>query len=393
MMESDIKSTDNGTYLTITIDENRSYELKMITNNEIDGLVPVKAKSINNKTVLSYDISYSVSYKEKIEKIGISYLELCVLMRAINDLNDTMSDYLLGINNIVLDMNRIFADAGGNIRFCYVPGYEKRFTEQLKTMMEFVLRYIDHKDNQCVMAAYGFYQKILQENYKLHEIIEEFFPEKSNHVEHIHQWEQSEIKEERYDREEPYSIEENEFYKPVEKQDWFRHISIVAVVLSGASIVFSDKFIIDIDLGISVSMIVIIIAANIVKSFVDRRRGSRSEKCQIKEEICMEESDYEGTVLINFKRMVDMNGNEDIDITHYPFIIGKDRESSDYQIKDRKVSRRHIRINSNAGKYYIEDLGSTNGTYLNGDRINANFPVEIQQGDIITISHIKYQFI
>lgn len=35
---------------------------------------------------------------------------------------------------------------------------------------------------------------------------------------------------------------------------------------------------------------------------------------------------------------------------------------------EAKVSRRHARIKLNDGKYYIEDLGSTNGTYVNRGR-------------------------
>src|SRR5436190_2073098 len=36
--------------------------------------------------------------------------------------------------------------------------------------------------------------------------------------------------------------------------------------------------------------------------------------------------------------------------------------------EDAKVSRRHARISRNNGSYFIEDLGSTNGTYINRGR-------------------------
>jgi two-component system cell cycle response regulator len=50
-------------------------------------------------------------------------------------------------------------------------------------------------------------------------------------------------------------------------------------------------------------------------------------------------------------------------------IIGRDSEC-DIQIRDVGISRRHSKIYmSRAGEIYIEDMGSTNGTYINGEQI------------------------
>jgi pSer/pThr/pTyr-binding forkhead associated (FHA) protein len=45
-------------------------------------------------------------------------------------------------------------------------------------------------------------------------------------------------------------------------------------------------------------------------------------------------------------------------------------EDMDIRIEhDRTASRRHARISREGDSYYLEDLGSTNGTFLNGRRI------------------------
>jgi two-component system cell cycle response regulator len=50
-------------------------------------------------------------------------------------------------------------------------------------------------------------------------------------------------------------------------------------------------------------------------------------------------------------------------------IIGRDSEC-DIQIRDVGISRRHSKIyKSKGGEIYIEDMGSTNGTYINGEQI------------------------
>src|SRR3954467_12555459 len=47
------------------------------------------------------------------------------------------------------------------------------------------------------------------------------------------------------------------------------------------------------------------------------------------------------------------------------------REGCDVNLMDPEVSRRHAAIRDQGGSLAIEDLGSTNGTYVNGTRITV----------------------
>ena len=49
-------------------------------------------------------------------------------------------------------------------------------------------------------------------------------------------------------------------------------------------------------------------------------------------------------------------------------IIGRDASNS-ITINDAEISRKHSRLSFQGGKYVLEDLGSTNGTFVNGQRI------------------------
>ena len=55
---------------------------------------------------------------------------------------------------------------------------------------------------------------------------------------------------------------------------------------------------------------------------------------------------------------------------------------------DRYVSRRHARILYRDGKYFLEDMGSTNYTMLNKVRLEPNFPYELKYGDGIVLGKI-----
>ena len=60
---------------------------------------------------------------------------------------------------------------------------------------------------------------------------------------------------------------------------------------------------------------------------------------------------------------------------------------------DAKVSRRHARIVRNNGTYYIEDLGSTNGTYVNrGRRLLPGNSQMLKDGDEVIVGKTFLRF-
>lgn len=66
--------------------------------------------------------------------------------------------------------------------------------------------------------------------------------------------------------------------------------------------------------------------------------------------------------------------------------IGRE-SSSDIYLSSSNVSRRHAQVERKDGKIVITDLGSKNGTYVNGTRIST--PHQIKSGDIILIGSNK----
>jgi len=62
--------------------------------------------------------------------------------------------------------------------------------------------------------------------------------------------------------------------------------------------------------------------------------------------------------------------------------IGRD-STNDISVNDAEVSRRHARMNFQGGKFVLEDLGSTNGTYVNGQRLTG--PRVLKSGEVISL--------
>ena len=68
-----------------------------------------------------------------------------------------------------------------------------------------------------------------------------------------------------------------------------------------------------------------------------------------------------------------------------PVSVGRDDEC-DLVLRDPSVSGRHARLHFADGLWWLTDLGSTNGTWLNGARLAD--PVSIMAGDIVQFGRI-----
>jgi FHA domain len=65
-----------------------------------------------------------------------------------------------------------------------------------------------------------------------------------------------------------------------------------------------------------------------------------------------------------------------ITLGEIPITIGR-AEDSTLVITDDYASARHARLVPRAGQWYLEDLGSTNGTYLDRAKVSAPIPVPL----------------
>ncbi|MDD6811109.1 MAG: FHA domain-containing protein [Lachnospiraceae bacterium] len=127
------------------------------------------------------------------------------------------------------------------------------------------------------------------------------------------------------------------------------------------------------------------------------QRGQQSRRLKMPERE-MHGDVNEETIFIDLRKTsqeyklyaLDKKNKKHIELTKFPFTIGKMAGYVDCALADDSVSRLHARIEKRENKLYLTDMNSTNGTYKNGLRMEPSETVELEPGDEIRFGKLNY---
>jgi len=77
-----------------------------------------------------------------------------------------------------------------------------------------------------------------------------------------------------------------------------------------------------------------------------------------------------------------------VPITSNPFVIGRD-QVCDLSMTSNEISRKHAQIRMDESSLLVDDLNSTNGTFLN--RLPVSAPSRIRQGDVLHFGNVEFR--
>jgi len=94
------------------------------------------------------------------------------------------------------------------------------------------------------------------------------------------------------------------------------------------------------------------------------------------------------TVLVSKRRMASLTGdNGDVHVLMEElYTIGRDPATNTIPLTDSSISTHHARITRSGDSFVVEDLGSRNGTFVNGEKIGA--PSALNDNDVIRFGRV-----
>lgn len=412
-------------------DSSKSYMSKMILNNNIPGLLLTELRCIDNKECFYYNISLKQSLYNIYENQLMGYLQLKNLLTDIIESLENSSKYLLEEDGFILSPKYIYINQNNKKPYlCYYVGYSKPLIEQFSKLIEYFLNKVDYKDEEAVLLVYAIYKEIRESNITFEQLRielnkklnkEERARIPSNNLEENKHKEEAaecinsnqlspkvfEAQNSNIEKEEKKESQGSNILKADKKSYILAIISfligIIIFLLALELKLLHNSFKTKIDMVKVMCILTILLAIEgLVMTTIFNKENKVSDMA--KEEKDIDPSSNEMEAISNLStynesyylqgeayNMVTNNADKvNVYIDVSPFVIGKNSRGVNYKIDDDTVSRLHARIEVLDKTVLLTDLGSTNGTYVNDEKIEQHLPYKLRINDNIRFSRCKF---
>lgn len=402
-----------GSYMVLTPDREMTvYEKRMLEHNQIRGLLIPFCGEQDMQKELWYDITGKQSLEMLLEQQEINQELLCRLLSAMCGIIEALDGMLLEEQCLLLEEECIFLDRETEeIQFGYCPVGEMSFMENLQRFMEYLLTKLDHKDKNAVKIAYELFEKTRKTGCSLTDIRESItasYPQEEKDAGRTESVVFREPQEgqnktglslpENENKEDYFGMDKQECrekWKCVWKWKIFEKINLPWKEKKSEQRKPAQKGRKkDIALGTGRMKI-----GQLLRNCFGKHEQEEPFVFLPEQE---EESVKTGrpTVLLSeltetkrgMLRYEGAGDEKDIKIDKDPFIIGSGAACDGY-ISSRAVSRQHARITQTDGVYFVEDLNSSNGTWVGGELLNYKMKISLQPNEVIVFADEKYRFL
>lgn len=359
-MEVRYKRDMNRNYMVLPQVKETDYQIKMICTNHIKGLLGAHTCKFNGYEEIYYDISSRQPISRLYAKREMNLEDIRMILLSIQNLLEEVKKFLLDGSNILFMPDYCYCNPEtGKAEWVLYPGSTQR--DDFMELAEFFIERVDHKDSSAVDVAYRFFKRVKEDNFVIGEFLSEILPEKLE--------------------EEICSAEPLPCYEEP--------------VISEPN---NDKIY---SFGEKIKNYII----NKIKSKISlpgKKKTDEVNRCtQESWETYGMDDNYNGETLVmgihyepshRHLKSMERGSAECIPLSKLPCILGKMEECADVVLRDKSVSRMHAKIFEEDGELYLQDLNSTNGSFLNGLQLETNEVLKIKVGDEIGIGNLRYRY-
>ena len=406
----------------IYIDElRRNFRVQMIQENNIDGLLNTDVRFINDIPHFYYDISGLQSLKVILESTLLSYELLSKIFIGLYNALISTEKYMLLYEHILPYMEYIFMSSDfSKVYFCYYPLQQQDFCVSTQHIFDELLKAVNHNDEKAVYLAYTIHKESLNEDFNLQRLLSclSTVPSTSLQESPTTNYEppvKPLIAEPTNEINTIFPASDNTLHTSIKstfKKDtstFIMKMSVLGVIIFIALISITAMFILNFyDFKFFVILLFIIIAIAIYNGYMIFNLNAPSKLSSM---IASQNNfqsghvvppDESSTVLLTplssdcIYRLIytGADSRQDIELKTFPFVIGKGN-TCDGLLSDPTISRMHAKIEqhqnpSGLNELVIEDLNSTNGTFLNNASLAPYNKTPLSPGDLISFGGITY---
>lgn len=405
--------------------EMAAWEEKMIAHAKVDGILFAECVRENGKNYLWYDITGKQSLDTVVESSMLGHELLCKILLGLYETVEHLEQLLLRAEGVLLMPECIFQDyRTEQIFFCYYPGTESTMAQSLATLFEYLLARLDHGDERAVELAYGVYEQVSKGDISIREIkelihipYEEEESADGTDVGEAYVYQEEVQMDESKEQECPLEAElEDENIWEMEKKELKKRIGIKKAPkknrpkkqsLKKQSLEKNSPK--ENRLKLKMQMVGKWNILSWLTGLLPKPAYSKVSNYHEEDEDAFvfepeEESvpqNVRPTVLLSTiaqkpQGILRYEGKEplcsDLKVTGTSYVIGSE-SSCDGCVPSTTVSRRHARITVKEDIYFIEDLNSSNGTYVGGEMLGYKNKVSLQKNEIVIFADEKFRFI
>ena len=368
------------------------FMVQMLLQNDIRTLLKFRYETVNGKTNLLYDISSRQVFQRQYEINKMTEENLKAFCYSVRNMVNALEEYLLDPNNIILKKECIFTDPEGkNYEFCYHPYYHGDIIVEFRELFHHILQIINYEDEKTVRLAYEIHGKLQSDNFTLADIMETLNGDYSMSFPKIEKIETEEIDLMEELESLPEEImPEKTFFERI--SDYLRGRNLIDVLEDINNKELRQKIggYTNGKAATGYSRNTAIPGPPLGQSIMEESIYPEQPRLAVKGTILLEDPKASIRKLVGKKTQQ----NQVFDVEPLPFTIGKLEGYANAVINVPAISRLHARIyaGDSSGTYQIEDLNSTNGTFVNEQQILPYTKVPLHEGDVIRLADEEFEF-
>lgn len=347
-------------YMKIPAVLEKCLDEKLIFQKDYQGILPMEKCYVNGSGQYWYNISGKQALDAycRVNAINQSFFESLIL-RICSQL-EILEWNLIDTSCLVVDPELIFVNhSGEEFSFILYPNTNGNFFDELQQLMEYLLTKLNHGDKEGVHEAYRIYEMTLTKGYSIKDLKKAILEEKER--EPIEPSESIPVKEV---VEDVTKAKETDVFQEIEKK-------IQQLIEKVKEILWKKE------------------KKEEIPWVVGPEEELEEEEVMVHPTVCLAAAAGVPQGILVHEGMGEY---PDFELEQDTCVVGKNPRVK-LHINRETISQFHAKIDYLDKTYYIEDLNSTNGTFINDEMLNYKEKKALSQGDVIRFADVKYRFL